>query len=271
MNPQIAWQTWRRIMREPKLQATIFDEGKENIGLTEFNLSNEEREVALYYASKADRAQWFVLNYRFRLANSFLNALDMGAPLVLRTLLAKGIDLQALGVEFLDQNGWRDFGPYVYTYCKDALQFLSTHPVAEKSKGLRELIGLEQTVLKLLVSLSVEPGQPVPNGLLERTPFASYYRCEVHLSKWMRDKKLLGITSIEDGIEHYLIYLPDLKSTHKFALLPSRAAEIYISLAQPCTRMQLTETLNRLGFAGHTDQDEQCLNTLIAYRAINVF
>lgn len=271
MNPQIVWQVWRRIMREPDLQHALFDAAGEKCDLAFFGFSDAEREAAMAYANGADRAKWFVVNYRYRLANSFLNALETGAPLVLRALLAKGFDLRILGEEFLDRHGWKDYGPYVYTYCKDALRFLSEHVVTETPNGLRHLIGLEQTVVELLISLGASPQVARSGNTLARTPNARHYRSDVRLSVWMREKKLLGKADLVNGTEHYLVFLTDLENAPKFALLPARASEIYQALAQPCTFEQLPAALERMGYAPHTNQDEGYLKVLADYCAINLY
>lgn len=266
MNPQTVWGVWRRIMRETNLQHALFEQGGSN--LEPFGLTGEAREAALAYSREADRAKWFVLNYRYRLTNSFLNALETGAPLVLRALLANGQDLHELGEEFLDQCGWKDYGPYVYAYCQDALQFLAAHPVTKAPHGLRQLIGLESTVVALMISMGAQPRVPEADNLLRRSPLARYFRSEARLSTWMRDKKQLGRAELPDGIEHYLTYLPDLEGAHKYALLPARAAEIYQALAQPCSREALPQALERMGCTPATGQDDEYLRALAGYRAI---
>lgn len=266
MNPQIVWQTWRRIMREPDLQQALFHPTPG--ALERFGLTGEARAAALVYGAQAERAQWFVVNYRYRLANSFLNALETGAPMVLRALLARGLDLRALGEQFLDQYGWKDYGPYVYTYCKDALQFLAGHGVTATPDGLRQLIGLERTAVELLLGLA-GGAAPAPSGLA-RTPWADCYRSEARLSAWMRDKKQLGKSDLAAGVEYYLVYLPDPRQALKFALLPPRALEIYQALERPRVPSDLPGALATLGYAARTEQDEACLKVLSAYRAISL-
>lgn len=268
MNPQVVWNVWRRILREPMLQNVIFNEKSPN--LESFGFTGEAREAALAYAREADRARWFVLNYRYRLANSFLNALETGAPLVLRSLLAKGVDLRVIGEEFLNRCDWRDYGPYVYAYCRDALDFLAASETTQLPSGLRQLIELEKTVVELLMSLS-EPLQPAMSlNKMRRTPVARHFRSEMRVSAWLRDKKQLGRTDLAAGVEHYLVYLPNLDSSHKFALLPLRAAEIYQALAQPCAREHLPTALEMIGCEPHDPQDDDLLNLLAKYGAIEI-
>ena len=265
MNPQIVWQVWRRILREPELQQALFSAAP--TGLERFGLDGEARAAALAYGAQAERAQWFVLNYRYRLANSFLNALETGAPMVLRALLAKGLDLRALGEQFLDQHGWKDYGPHVYTYCRDALGFLSVHAETAAPHGLRQLIGLESVAVELLLSLAA--GAACAPAGLARTSFAACYDSDARLSAWLRDKKQLGKADLAAGEEHYLVYLPDPEQALKFALLPPRALEIYRALERPCAPAALAGALAARGYAMHNEQDAACLKVLTGYRAIS--
>ncbi|CAM2171617.1 hypothetical protein PSAC2689_10583 [Paraburkholderia sacchari] len=128
MNPQVVWHVWRRIMREPELQNALFSPDEHARSLDRFGFTQDECDAAWAYARQGDRAKWFVTNYRFRLTNSFLNALETGAPLTLRALLGRGADIPALSRAFLDRHAWKDYGPYVHAYCLDALRFLSEQP-----------------------------------------------------------------------------------------------------------------------------------------------
>lgn len=269
MNPQTVWRVWRRIMRDPDLQHALFDEPGDSYKLEAFGFSDAELAAAQAYAKEAERAKWFVVNYRYRLINSFLNALETGAPLVLRSLLAKGADLRELGAAFLEMHGWKDYGPFVYTYCVDALRFLEQHPVTEVPTGLRDLIGLEHTLVNMLIQLSTQPPARVDEPLLARTPNAAYFRSSTRLSDWMRQKNQLGKADLGGAMEHYLMYLTNLDSAPKFVMLPPRAAEIYRALERPCARHQLADALEVLGFAAHDVNDDTYLTVLAGYRAIN--
>ena len=213
MNPQVVWHVWRRIMREPQLQHALFASGERAPELGRFSLDHEECEAAWAYARQGDRAKWFVTNYRFRLANSFLNALETGAPLTLRALLAQGADIQSLSHAFLDRHAWKDYGPYVYAYCRDALRFLGERPDVTALAGLADLIAFERDTVTWLIALgsasSPADAGPPAAGVIERAPLARYHRCGVRLSAWLRDKTLLGRTPLEAGIEHYVVYFAD--------------------------------------------------------------
>jgi len=272
MNPQIVWHVWRRIMREPELQHALFAPDEPARSLERFDFTEEECEAAWAYAQQGERAQWFVTNYRFRLTNSFLNALETGAPLTLRALLARGADIPALSRAFLDRHAWKDYGPYVHAYCRDALRFLSEQPDVMAIAGLADLIEFERDTVTWLIALGAAPapleaGAPAA-GVIERTPLARYHRCSVRLSAWLRDKALLGKTPLVPGVEHYIVHLPDLQSAVRFALVPPRVAAIYDALDTPRTRASLSDVLRERGHAAHTDHDDECLAMLARCHAI---
>lgn len=224
--------------------------------------------MANAYARMADRAKWFVTNYRYRLTNSLLNALDTGAPLTLRALIHKRLDLQELGEQFLDAQGWKDYGPYVYAYCADALDFLAGHAGTAGPAGLRDLIGLEASVVALMRGLATVPQASPDARLLHRTPRARDYRSAHRLSAWLRDKTQLGRGDLAAGVEHYLVHLPDLEGAHKLALLPARAAELLTALHTPCLRGELSIRLMSAGSTPLTAQDDEHLALLRSLKAI---
>jgi len=269
MKAQTVWHVWRRILREAPLQQAVFEGTR--LPATGLGLSEEEQDVANAYARTADRAKWFVVNYRYRLTNSLLNALDTGAPLTLRALLHKGLDLQALGEEFLEAQGWKDYGPYVYAYCAEVLDFLAGHEGTASPAGLRDLIGLEASVVALMRGLApavATPARPAA-PLLHRTPQARDHRSAHRLSAWLRDKTQLGRGDLAVGVEHYLVHLPSLEGTHKLALLPARAAEVLTALHAPCTRDQLSARLVASGCAPLSARDDEHLALLRSLRAID--
>ncbi len=252
MNALTVWQVWRRILRDPSFRHDLFEVPVTDKKLARrYCLSEEGVQAATAYASVAPGVKWFVVNYRFRLVNSFLNALETGAPLTLRTLLANQIDMKHLATQFLDGVAWKDYGPNVYTYCRDVLAYVVGGGLV--SLGVRDLIGLEQTVLELLLDLAYPP-QVLP-GAQGRTPFARLYCSETGISAWLRDKTTLGRTPLEMGREYYLVYLPEDGGAHKFVRLPERAAQLYLAS-------------NVAKNAEGVDGDERLLATLVRYRAI---
>lgn len=229
MDAEIAWHTWRKILRDESLQQQLIAQNWQPSEGDTF--APEEQEVIAAYAENIDRAKWFIENYQFRLVNSFINALETGAPLTLRALLNSGIDMPELSRQFLRAHQWHDYGPRVYSYCRDALQWLmQTSEDWALPDPLVDLLGLESQVVSLYLSL--QHGQPRPEidaGCYSQTGMARIYRSQFRLSQWLRDKKSLGLTWPERGEENLLVVMPDLNSRHKFVLLPSRSAELFSS------------------------------------------
>lgn len=227
MDAKIVWHTWRKILRDESLQQQLITQQWQAEACNAFTA--EEQEVIAAYAKDIDRAKWFIENYQFRLVNSFINALETGAPLTLRALLNSGMAMPEMSQRFLRAHQWHDYGPRVYSYCRDALQWLMQESENwALTDPLIDLMGLEYQVVSLYLSL--EQGQPSAETCISgysHTGMARLYRSQFKLSQWLRDKKSLGITRPDKGEENLLVAMPDLDSRHKFLLLPSRSAELF--------------------------------------------
>jgi hypothetical protein len=268
MDARTVWEVWRRILREVPLQRALFSGSATDLA-SRFGLSAAEEEIARAYAGNSVGATWFVTTYRFRLTNSFFNALETGAPLTLRALLANRFDLKMLGERFLDEVGWRDYGPHVYTYCRDALAFLGRQPDIAGIPGIQDLMGLEGAAVEMFRGLAAQAAAPgAQNGLLWRTPSARLYRAPRRISEWLRDKTLVGRHHATPGRESILVYLPDSDSTHRFVAISDRAADIYDALIQPARRDELSARLASSGLPPLAAGDEAVFDALARYRAI---
>ncbi|MDX7986306.1 hypothetical protein FE392_03005 [Xenorhabdus sp. 12] len=226
MDAKIVWHTWRKILRDEVLQRQLFDRQWQAQACDAFTL--EEQEVIAAYAEDIDRAKWFIENYQFRLVNSFINALENGAPLTLRALLNSGVEIPQLSREFLQAYQWHDYGPWVYSYCRDILNWLmTTRQTWAWPDPLVDLMGLEYQVVSLYLSL--QHGTPIGTSDVgySQTGMARLYRSRFRLSQWLRDKKTLGLVTPPEGEEQLLITLPDLNSRHKYLLLPVRCAALF--------------------------------------------
>lgn len=285
MNAQTVWLTWRRIMCEQPLADAVLA-GRVDDLQQRFSLTDDEYAVAREYANEASGARWFVENYRFRMRNSFLNALENGAPLTLRALLADGHDVHELGARFLDTVGWRDYGPFVYTYCAEALAFLQRDAQAVRVVGMTDLMGLEAAAVAMLrrvgaldesarAQAASSAAAPVAqfddaSVVWVRSPYCELYRSSTQLAKWLREKGTLGREPLPDVPGVYVAYYADDVRTHRFGMLPERAAQIYEALEQPADRAVLNERLAARGVAPVTDADARAFELLRQCRAIDI-
>ncbi|MFC5474500.1 hypothetical protein [Paraherbaspirillum soli] len=277
MNAHTVWTTWRRILREEPLHAAILSGDCTDLQ-QRFLLSDDEAEAALHYARDARSARWFVENYRFRMGNSFLNALETGAPLTLRALMAGGHEISGLATDFLNSVGWRDYGPFVYTFCADALDYLKNQPAVVRLAGMADLIGLEAAAVATLRRCAAQPARTDPHGgpqqagqaekKWSQTGCATLYRSSTQLGQWLRDKATLGRVPLPSGDTIFVAYFVDDEHTHRFATLPARAEELYAALAAPADRQELSARLATRGAAPLTPDDERFLALLQQCRAI---
>ncbi|WP_146014145.1 hypothetical protein [Trinickia dabaoshanensis] len=285
MNAQTVWFTWRRIMCEQPFAEAVLA-GRVDDMQARFSLTDEENAVAREYAHEASGARWFVENYRFRMRNSFLNALENGAPLTLRALMADGHDVRELGARFLDTVGWRDYGPFVYTYCAEALDFLRRETDAVRVAGMADLMGLEAAAVAMLRrvgEMDESARKQAASGpsaaaaqfddasaVWARSPYCELYRSSTQLAKWLREKGTLGREPLPDVPGVYVAYYVDDEHTHRFGMLPERAAQIYDALEQPADRAALSERLLARGLAPVTAADARAFELLRQCRAIDV-
>lgn len=227
MDAKLVWHTWRKILRDEMLQQRVFDPAWS--GANDTSLSPAEQDVIAAYADSRDRAKWFIENYQFRLVNSFINALETGAPLTLRALLNSGFEMAELSHRFLRQHHWHDYGPRVYQYGSEALDWLiEKQHLLGLSAALVDLIWLEKTTVTLYLSLQNRPGL-VTAGRAEyqQSGMARLYRSRYQLTNWLRDKKSLGLQEPAIGEENLLVVLPDYSSRHKYLRIPDRCAALF--------------------------------------------
>ncbi|MGX0891234.1 hypothetical protein AB7M22_003242 [Pseudomonas sp. ADAK2 TE3594] len=266
MDAEKVWKLWRRLLRDETLQQQLFQAQ----GATEWlqHFSDDERTILQAYASQFERVKWFVENYQFRLVNSFINALETGAPLTLRALLNIGLDLPTLSRTFLRQQEWFDYGPKVYGYCDAALGFLLERQELADYPQIQDLIGLERECVHLYTGLM--ESDAVVQGHYQRTANARLYQSRYALSQWLRDKSQLGRSSLEETGQHILVYLPDPEARHKFTLLSPRAANLYRDLEQPRLPSDLTQLSGSTAGTPSSGEDLALLGKLHQLNAIRM-
>lgn len=271
MEAELTWNLWRRILQEKSFHEAIYN-GKTNNLKNEFGLSEKENTIAQYYAHKPDQVKWFVVGYRFRLVNSFINALETGAPLTLRALLAKNCNISELSKEFLDTIGWKDYGPYVLRYCLATLEFLLKHDKTKNPSGLRDLIKFECCSIQLKMDLANSNFDNCNSmtRLIERTCLGRIYTSSFQLSNWLRNKNNIGIADLKIVTEHYFIYLPNSQSFQKFALLSPRMVELYSVFETPCSYKDISNRLETLGYIPETPEDIKFIGLLESCCAIRI-
>jgi hypothetical protein len=239
MKAQIVWNTWRRILRDETLQATILA-NKGNLSGKLEGFSAAEIEVIEAYADDYDQAKWFVENYQFRLVNSFINALETGAPLSLRALMAKQVDLPEFSKKFLRDHEWRDYGPYVYSYCKDVIIWLTKEQQAlNLDDAIIDLLALEEKSVDLYLSLrdGVPSDDKATTADIVTTNMSMVYQSKHRLSDWLRRKSDLGKTELDTVCENYLVVLPTLTARHKYSLINKRSIELITTPPQDCNQL----------------------------------
>ncbi|MDJ0630630.1 MAG: hypothetical protein QNJ44_20405 [Rhodobacter sp.] len=146
---ETTWNVWRRILQEPDLQATLRN-GTLDDDLAKTGFAGEEAEVARYYQAHFKDAEWFVTSYRFRVVSAFINAVELGAPLTHRVLLAHGCDIREVAEAYYDDTGWLDDGPFVYRLCAKILAWLRQSRFGADIAPLASVAKLETAAVEVL-------------------------------------------------------------------------------------------------------------------------
>lgn len=243
MRAEMVWHVWRRIMREPAIQDCLFTTPVAEVA-QRFGFEAEAMPALAAYASQPQRTGWFITNYRFRLTNSYLHALETGAPLTLRALMAAGFEWKTLATDFLDQQGWRDFGPNVYAYASAVMADLLANPLTQKPAGLRDLIRLEHCGIELVRTNAQPPAKPdAPDGVWRQTGRGAFVTLEHTLTPWLKDKSQLGKGDLEPKPQIILVSMPTPTAAIAIAGVPARAVALYEALAEPLSDKALAAYL----------------------------
>lgn len=247
------YATWRRILREPPLADAMFDPAVDDETLgRRFGLDEDGIAAVRAYAATPKPTRMFILNYRFRMTGSVQNALETAAPLTMRALKGKGLDLRMLAEGFLQADHWQDDGPFVVGYCARILDHLADHPDTGSPAGLRDLIALDRATAGLLMRLADTPPEPaVPAGHVGLTGRAVAVTTSHDLAPWLRSAAALGRADLPARPAAYLVAMPDLAAAPKVSALPLRAADMLAALAGgPLTPKAV---FDRIGGAGTQD------------------
>jgi hypothetical protein len=274
MDAQTVWNVWRRILREDGFYGRLFSDSDDKLS-KDFFLNEKELEIAKIYASTPQQTQYFITNYRFRLSNSFINALDTGSPLTLQSLLAKNVSITDLSRQFFDEVKWRDYGPNVLTLCSDILRFLKSNIITSKPEGFRSLIDLESSSIDLLRKLAsqspaiqfnhvVKPDQAVSNKNSMTVKVAHI------LTPWLKDKLLLGTAELERFPQYFLIYLPVKDEHYKLAAISERGTQILGILDEPMNKKDINTKLKSLNLLPFEIEDNLIIRRLLAYNVVSI-
>ncbi|GGS24746.1 hypothetical protein [Actinokineospora fastidiosa] len=232
LDARTVWHAWRRVMREEAVREAMFA-GTLAERADALGLSPADREVIERYAETPAGTRFFIANYRYRMTSSFINALETAAPLTHRLLRANGVDIDALAERFLDSVGWRDFGPYVYTYGGRVLEFLRAHPEVGGLHGLADLAALESAAVAVTVRAAHSPPDFTPRpGVYAANDAVTSVTTELDVSGWLRGGQP-GVGVLPAGPRTFLVYLspPDLR--RRIVAVPESAVALVRGLAVP--------------------------------------
>lgn len=232
-NAQTTWDVWREILREPNVQ-TILRTGELDKRIDETSFTGEKVEIARYYQSNFKDAEWFVTSYRFRLVSAFLNAIELGAPLTHRVLLARDHDMRKLAETFFDATEWFDDGPFVYRQCSKILDWMQHTPDLADVPELSAVTQLEAAAVGVLRDAADIDQATWSQPLLKRSALQAALD-QGKPPNWTglvrvveTDHDVAPLFSVKEGADepatvlqkqtsYFAAYLPSPKQRHRFA------------------------------------------------------
>lgn len=268
MDAEIAWNTWRRILKDDRLSEYVLTGAG---SLAELGLTTEELAIVAAYAAHPKGSRWAVETYRYRLASAALHALATGGQLTQRLLRRNDVDLRKLAQKFVDSRGKIDDGPFVYHTCSAFLSFIRTSDDVRDMPGLRDILAIDSTATSLIIRCAERRSEYCPTtddcGLLPPDPRAARYvqtelgtviTTTLRITPWLTNAKLFGCSSLDEGAEHLLLYLPDLFHGYSLRLIGDKAAALFRRMATPCSYADLVDE-----FGGGTGDDDSEGNQLV--------
>ena len=244
------------------MHATVLSEDLD-LAASSLALSSSELAIVRAYAKDRRATEWFIANYRFRMSSSYVNALETGAPLTHRALRAIGHDIEASSRAFLDSMKWRDFGPFVYSYCALLLDDLSKNSEILSAPSVGELIRLEQAAVKVIMdaasSMATNSDSP---SLRQSTSMFEAVRCNFDLTFWLRDKTKLGLVQPPAQARWLVAYLRSLNEPIRYVALPDRAVTLLLALRKSRSKAELTAELKSKGLIWDQSREEKMLQQL---------
>ncbi|UJR83156.1 hypothetical protein [Sandaracinus amylolyticus] len=237
MDAELVWRTWRRILREPVLQESLFS-GAFDAGA--HGLSDAEARIAAEYAAHRTMTRWAVETYQFRLERGALFAWGTGAPLTLRLLESARVDTREVARRYLRSVGHRDDGPYVYRSCAALLGYLRGAELSARPIELDDTIALESAVVSLIRDLADAPESLWADDAETRSGVryvqsgtGRVVSTSHAIAAWLAEPELVAADSAEREPEHFLVYVPSLESDYDIAELSGAAKRLFDAFAQP--------------------------------------
>lgn len=245
MNAELTWRVWRRLLREPRLSARLFEPGFMEEAAA-WGLSPEEARIAAAYGATPEGTRWALETYRFRLVTSTNHTMAWCAPLTHAVLEKLEPDLHEATSRYLDSIGWVDDGAFHYRACARYLDFLAERLPRRGGPGVQDILQLEARAVSLLRALARAPSsqwiapaeREVPASTLPRACFVktgtgAVVTTEYTLTPWLEDPSELLSSQLEARPQHLLVYLPSAQDEHALAVIGVVAKQLLEELEQP--------------------------------------
>lgn len=224
MDAQRVFQFCRRLLHDREFQRQVMDpDGREH--LATLPLDPEERAIAEAFHAQREGAYWPLEGFRYRAATVVNDALIDYALLTARLLFAHSVDVRSLAEQFVEFNGYRDYG---LNYCRAALEFLAyieeSYLPTTEVPYLADTIVLDRSMTGLLRRVADLPRVrwPAPddhpsvriNQRYVRSPLTDVAVLSHDITPWLAEPEQVGTAPLSPGRQYVVVqFLPDEELT----------------------------------------------------------
>lgn len=249
MDAQLVWNVWRKILSGEKLSG----------------LNTEEAAVVQEYLRTPTATDTCIGMYRQSLTETALSSLRL-VQFCQRFVRTSGIDSNAVASDFVQRNGYQDYGPNSWHLAAAFLDDLAARPEFS-SPVFQDAFALDRALTTLAQRLGEAPPDHWPDHQVDgeilhpgpdnrsdsrfkASPAAIVVKTLHDITSWVENPQGFDVNEhLIAEPRHWLIYFPNPESTHIYAALSARSAHILLLLETPMTAGDVAKSMETLSRA----------------------
>jgi hypothetical protein len=249
MDAQLVWNVWRKILSGEKLSG----------------LTTDEAAVVQEYLSTPTATDTYIGMYRQSLTETALSSLRL-VQFCQRFFRTSGIDGNAVASDFIQRNGYQDYGPNSWHLAAAFLDDLAARPEFS-SPVFQDAFSLDRALTTLAQRLGESPPDLWPDhrvagdilhpgsdnrsdSLFKASPAAIVVNTLHDITSWVENPQGFDVNErLIAEPRHWLIFFPNSESTHVYAELSARTAHIMLLLETPMTAGDVAQSMETLSTA----------------------
>ena len=249
MDAQLVWNVWRKILSGEKLSGQ----------------NTEEAAVVQEYLRTPAATDTCIGMYRQSLTETSLSSLRL-VQFCQRFFRTSGIDNNAVASDFVQRNGYQDYGPNSWHLAAAFLDDLAARPEFS-SPVFQDAFSLDRALTTLAQRLGEAPPDHWPDHQVDgdilhpwsdnksdsrfkASPAAIVVKTLHDITSWVENPQGFDVNeNLITEPRHWLIYFPNPESTHVYAALSERSAHILLLLETPMTARDVAKSMETLSTA----------------------